>query len=91
MLLDAIVTRKKTVARKPIDGRDHLMSLLKGISWRIVGTLDTIMISYIVTGRITLALSIGSIEVFTKIALFYFHDRAWELIRRKKSVNKDDV
>lgn len=60
-------------------GRDsNAKSLLKSISWRIVGTIDTIIISYFVTGELVMALSIGSVEVFSKIILYYFHERAWE-------------
>jgi uncharacterized membrane protein len=57
-------------------------SVIKALSWRIVGTLDTMIISYIVTGKITLALSIGSVEVITKTVLYYFHERLWAHIHR---------
>jgi uncharacterized membrane protein len=56
-------------------------SIVKSISWRTIGTLDTILISFLITGKATLALSIGGIEVFTKMALYYFHERAWNRIR----------
>jgi uncharacterized membrane protein len=59
-------------------------SALKAVSWRIVGTIDTMIISYIITGRITVALSIGSVEVFTKMILYYFHERLWAHIHRLK-------
>lgn len=60
-------------------GRDsNVKSLLKSVSWRIVGTIDTMVISYIVTGQLKMALSIGSIEVVSKILLYYLHERAWE-------------
>jgi hypothetical protein len=49
----------------------HCRSLLKAISWRATGTLDTIFVSFLVTGKIKLAVSIGVVEVFTKIGLFY--------------------
>ena len=52
-------------------------SVAKTISWRTVGTLDTIIISYFITGNLVMAASIGSIEVITKMALYYFHERAW--------------
>jgi len=55
-------------------------SIVKTISWRAVGTLDTMIISYIITGNLTMAASIGSIELFTKMVLFYFHERAWNKI-----------
>ncbi len=57
-------------------------SLLKSVSWRIVGTLDTMVISFFITGRISLALSIGSVEVITKTILYYFHERLWAHIHR---------
>jgi uncharacterized membrane protein len=74
MILDLFLKNKAFVSEKK---KDHLISFVKGISWRIIGTLDTIIISYFITGQWKFALSIGSVEVFTKIILFYFHDRAW--------------
>jgi len=55
-------------------------SIAKTVSWRTVGTLDTIIISYFITGDLTMAASIGTIELFTKMALYYFHERAWNKI-----------
>ncbi|WP_419771064.1 MAG: DUF2061 domain-containing protein [Candidatus Marinarcus sp.] len=55
-------------------------SVIKTISWRTVGTLDTMIISYFITGNLIMAASIGSIEVVTKMILYYFHERAWNKI-----------
>mgnify|MGYP001825097414 CR=1 FL=1 len=55
-------------------------SIAKTVSWRTVGTLDTVIISYFITGDLTMAASIGSIELFTKMGLYYFHERAWNKI-----------
>lgn len=55
-------------------------SVAKTISWRTLGTLDTMIISYFVTGNLVMAASIGSIEVITKMVLYYFHERAWNKI-----------
>ena len=55
----------------------HLRSFIKGMTWRIIGTADTILLSYIFTGNIGTALKIGFIELFTKILLYYFHERIW--------------
>jgi len=55
-------------------------SVAKTVSWRTVGTLDTVIISYFITGDLTMAASIGSIELFTKMILYYFHERAWNKI-----------
>ena len=59
-----------------------IKSLLKAISWRIVGTIDTMVISYFITGKLTVAVSIGSIEVLSKTILYYFHERLWAHIHR---------
>jgi uncharacterized membrane protein len=56
---------------------NHLRSIIKGASWRMVGTMDTIFLSFLFTGTIGKALQIGGIELFTKILLFYLHERVW--------------
>ncbi len=55
-------------------------SVVKTVSWRALGTLDTIVISYFITGNLTMAASIGTIELVTKMVLYYFHERAWNKI-----------
>jgi uncharacterized membrane protein len=50
---------------------------VKAFSWRATGTLDTILISYLITGKAKAALSIGFVELFTKIFLYYCHERIW--------------
>ncbi|MTI20794.1 DUF2061 domain-containing protein, partial [Fulvivirga sp. RKSG066] len=55
----------------------HARSLTKAITWRVLGTLDTIFLAFIITDQLNTAISIGATEVFTKIALFYFHERVW--------------
>ena len=56
-------------------------SIVKSISWRIVGTLDTIIIAWFVTGEVGLALTIGSIELVTKMVLYFFHERIWNIVK----------
>ena len=56
-------------------------SLIKSVSWRIIGTLDTIVISYVITGRLAFALSIGGIEMITKMVLYVVHERIWNKIK----------
>jgi uncharacterized membrane protein len=52
-------------------------SIGKSISWRVLASCDTILISYIITGSFAIAATIGSIEVLTKMVLYYFHERVW--------------
>lgn len=51
--------------------------ILKTVSWRIIGTLDTMILSWIITGSFKIGLAIGGVEVITKMVLYYFHERAW--------------
>ena len=64
-------------------------SLVKAISWRITGTLDTILVSWFVTRSFMLAISIGGVEVFTKLIIYYFHERAWNKIHFGRETPKE--
>ena len=57
-----------------------LRSLSKAISWRITGTLDTFIISWIITGQLLIASGIAFTEIITKIILFWAHERIWNKI-----------
>lgn len=52
-------------------------SLAKGITWRILATSDTVILALIFTGSVSAALSIGGLELLTKTAWYYVHERAW--------------
>ncbi len=56
-------------------------SIVKSLSWRLIGTIDTILISWFVTGTLQLAFSIGAIELLTKMTLYFFHERIWSLVK----------
>lgn len=62
-------------------GETKRRSVVKAITWRTLGTLDTILISYLLTGEIKTAISIGGIEIFTKMILYFFHERIWNTIK----------
>lgn len=49
----------------------------KTISWRVIGTLDTMILSGIITGSWEMGLTIGGVEVFTKMILYFLHERIW--------------
>jgi len=59
----------------------HSRSFIKAVSWRLLGTFDTFMITLLVTGSIKWAGSITSVESVTKVILFYLHERAWGKLR----------
>jgi uncharacterized membrane protein len=60
-------------------------SLAKAISWRVTGTIDTFLISWLITGQILLASGIALTEIMTKIGLFWLHERVWNRIDWGKS------
>ena len=62
-------------------------SLLKTISWRIVGTLDTMALGWIITGSPLVGLKIGGLELITKFVLYYFHERLW--VKCKYGIDKN--
>lgn len=76
MIIDTIKLRR-------VEG--NKVSVLKTISWRIIGTLDTMCISYFLTGKLELALSIGGIEIISKMLLYYMHERAWVKLLNRNS------
>jgi uncharacterized membrane protein len=51
--------------------------LAKAITWRVTGTLDTMLIGWLVTGSLELGALIGGVEVLTKTVLYYLHERLW--------------
>ena len=51
--------------------------LAKTVSWRIIGTIDTMVLSSLITGSWELGLTIGGIEVITKMFLYFLHERVW--------------
>jgi uncharacterized membrane protein len=58
------------------------------VSWRLFGSVDTFVLSLIITGNAKYAVSIASVEALTKIALYYLHVRVWRRIpwgRRESS------
>ena len=51
--------------------------ILKTLTWRIIGTLDTMILSWLITGNWKFGVAIGGVELITKMVLYYLHERAW--------------
>ena len=76
MIIERIKSKEKNYSKeKPV------RSVVKSISWRILGTIDTIIISWLITDQLGLAFSIGSIELFTKMILYFTLERIWNSIK----------
>ncbi|MUU77858.1 DUF2061 domain-containing protein [Winogradskyella endarachnes] len=64
--------------------------LAKTITWRIIGTLDTLILSWLISGEFTVGLQMGAFEMVTKMVLYYIHERVW-FKSRINSSNKRHV
>ena len=58
----------------------HKQTLIKTLGWRGLATIDTIIISTLVLGNPTIALKIGLAEIFTKMILYFCHERIWNFL-----------
>jgi uncharacterized membrane protein len=81
MFLDQLIKTKAEGTENPSESR--WVSVAKAFSWRVVGTLDTLIISFLITGRMDLALTIGGIEIISKMILYYVHERAWARLTKR--------
>lgn len=59
----------------------HLRSFAKALSWRIMGSLATAAVIFVVTRRLVLSLAVGAVEFISKIGLFWLHERIWDRLR----------
>ena len=57
-----------------INKRRHIV---KTITWRIIGTLDTMLLGWLVSGDHMIGLKVGALELITKMILYYVHERVW--------------
>jgi len=69
-------------------------SFAKALSWRATGSLDTILLSFVITGNVKVAATIGLTEIVTKSLLYYAHERAWLRIpygRARENIASDQM
>ena len=85
MFIDKLLPQDKTLKRH----------FAKTVTWRVIGTLDTMVLAWIVTGSPITGVKIGGLEVITKMILYFFHERAWYKInfglpKRGNDVNSQE-
>ena len=80
LIAETIFHEKEHIHRANV-GEKPVRSLLKALSWRITGSLDTVLLSWLFTQNVNTALAIGLTEVLTKTFLYYLHERAWNRVR----------
>ena len=74
----------------------HLRSLIKGISWRIIATTDTILVVLVITcilGDCSTeeALTIGAAEFLVKLIVYYIHERIWQIKLKNGAVSQRET
>lgn len=80
-----VVVIIKVMKKTNVSLRRHI---LKTLTWRIVGTIDTILLGWLVSGNPMVGITIGSFEVVTKMILYFLHERIWYKI--DFGVNRDE-
>lgn len=73
--------KEKSTYKEDSVGEKPIRSVAKALSWRVIGTLDTLVVSYFLTGKISVAASIASIDFLTKMVLYFFHERIWNAVK----------
>lgn len=75
-------------------GNSRKRHIAKTFTWRMVGTLDTMILAWVISGDPMVGLKVGAAEIITKIVLYYLHERVWYNLdygltnRRSKDVRK---
>ena len=59
----------------------HLRSFLKGVTFRVIATLITMILVFIFTGDFVLTVGVGFFETISKLIVYYLHERVWDRIR----------
>ena len=57
--------------------KSRVRHVLKTITWRLVGTIDTMFMAWLISGNPLIGLKVGGLELVTKMALYYLHERLW--------------
>lgn len=68
----------------------HKRHIAKSVTWRIIGTIDTMLLGWIISGNPYTGLKIGVAEVITKMVLYYFHERLWFKVKMGIKKNGHD-
>lgn len=58
----------------------HARAIVKTVTWRGIGSFDTFVLGWLLTGSAAIGGSIAVLELATKMVLYYFHERAWSRV-----------
>ena len=91
-----MVSSDQSIIAVALKKSSHIRSILKGISWRIVATVDTILVVLLITClfrecSIENAIKIGASEFLFKLLIFYLHERLWLYILGKQAITNKEI
>lgn len=66
-------------------------SVAKGISWRLVGSLDTTLLVFLFSGQFKIAAVVGLTEMITKVFLYWGHERVWQRIHWGRQIPQTTI
>ena len=51
--------------------------IVKALTWRIIATISTFLITWSITGELHTGLKVGAYAIAIKMGLYYLHERLW--------------
>ena len=51
--------------------------IYKTITWRIIAIIDSVFITFLITGNLFIGFEIGAWEITTKSGLYFIHEKIW--------------
>ncbi len=67
---------------QPTEKESKIRSVLKGLTWRVLATTTTFLLAWLLAKDMNVAGTIAAAEFFIKLAVYYLHERAWQLVPR---------
>jgi uncharacterized membrane protein len=82
IFFDSILTKSVGIIEMAkYKSESHIRSILKACSWRLMGTIATMLVVWFVTKEISFAAKIGLFDTVFKIGAFYVHERFWHNVK----------
>ncbi len=79
------VNLEQMIELNGMKGRNHKISVMKAVTWRVLATLITLMVAYAITREAVLSISVGIGDSVLKLIAYYSHERLWNRIERAGS------
>lgn len=55
-------------------------SVAKALSWRVLATIITTVVAFVLTGKLHFALEIGLVDTGIKLVIYFAHERLWNKV-----------